>query len=269
MDKQGILERYKKTEDKLLISKFFDKIELSNKTNKIETTDFLNEVEQNILKKIIKMANISNCKFYGGIKNADRKAAIIYPNKMIDIFEKDNFNYDTIFSAFRILIPENENNNYNHSIYLGGIIKLGIKREKIGDIVVYDNGADIIVKKEVEKFLFLNLKTLTRFKSTEILSIKLNEIVNKEKSFEDLKIVSSSLRLDSIVSELAKTSRNKANDILFQERVLVNYEVETKSTKQIKEKDIITIRGKGKFIIYEIIGNTKRGNFIINIKKYV
>jgi ribonucleoside-triphosphate reductase len=58
--------------------------------------------------------------------------------------------------------------------------------------------------------------------------------------------------LDNIVSELAKTSRNKANEIIEQERVLVNYEQESKNTKLVKEKDIITIRGKGKFIIDEV-----------------
>ena len=41
------------------------------------------------------------------------------------------------------------------------------------------------------------------------------------------------------------------------------------SCLKIKEKDVISIRGKGKFIIDEIIGNTKKGNFIINVKKYV
>ena len=38
---------------------------------------------------------------------------------------------------------------------------------------------------------------------------------------------------------------------------------------EIRENDIITIRGKGKFIIFKIEGNTRKGNFIINIKKYV
>ena len=88
-------------------------------------------------------------------------------------------------------------------------------------------------------------------------------------NIEIIKIITSSLRLDNIVSELAKTSRNKASEILLQERVFVNYENETKNTKQVKEKDVISIRGKGKFIIDEIIGNTKKGNFIINVKKYV
>ena len=252
MDKKDILDRYKKVEDKLLISKFFDKIDLCEKTNKIETTDFLNELEQNIIKKVVNLARIDNCILFGGFDEADRKIAIIYPEKMREIIENGSFKYDTIFSVFRIKIPEVDVKNFNRSVYLGGIIKLGIKREKIGDIIVLSDGADVIVKKETEKFLFANLKTLTRFREADISNITLSELESTEKKFEEIKLITSSLRLDNIVSELAKTSRNKANEIIEQERVLVNYEQESKNTKLVKEKDIITIRGKGKFIIDEV-----------------
>ena len=94
------------------------------------------------------------------------------------------------------------------------------------------------------------------------------EIKSVEKKFIDIKIVASSLRLDNIIADLAKTSRSKAIDILEQERVWVNYEVESKATKLIKEKDIITIRGKGKFIVDEIAGSTKKGNYVIWLKKF-
>ncbi|MBQ3409681.1 MAG: hypothetical protein IJH12_10840 [Clostridia bacterium] len=268
MDKKEILERYKKVEDKLLISKFFDRIDLCEKTNKIETTDFLNELEQNIIQKVINISQIDNCVFFGGFEEADRKLAIVFPEKMRGLFENDSFKYDTIFSVFRIKIPENDIKSYNHSVYLGGIIKLGIKREKVGDIIVLPDGADIIVKKETEKFLYANLKTLTRFKDADVLNVLLDKLETTEKKFEKIKLITSSLRLDNVVSELAKTSRNRANEMIEQERVFVNYEQEGKNTKLVKEKDIITIRGKGKFIIDEVAGNTKKGNYIIIARKY-
>ena len=36
-----------------------------------------------------------------------------------------------------------------------------------------------------------------------------------------------------------------------------------------EKNDIITIRGKGKFEIIEILGNTKKGRLIMTIEKYV
>ena len=78
----------------------------------------------------------------------------------------------------------------------------------------------------------------------------------------------SSMRLDNIVSELENTSRNKSSQIIESQRVFVNYICETKVTKQIKEKDIITIRGKGRFIIDEIVGNTKKGKLNLKIEYF-
>lgn len=98
MDKHLILEKYRNSEEKLLISKLFDKIEMVNKSNKIETTDFLNEHEQNILKNVLNIIKFENYVFSGGIDNSDRKTVIIYPEKMKIIFEQNNFKYDTVFS---------------------------------------------------------------------------------------------------------------------------------------------------------------------------
>ena len=75
--------------------------------------------------------------------------------------------------------------------------------------------------------------------------------------------------MDSIVSELAHTSRNKAIDLLNFERVLVNFEISTKPSKSINCGDIITIRGKGKFEINSIVSKTKSGNLIIEASKYI
>ena len=76
------------------------------------------------------------------------------------------------------------------------------------------------------------------------------------------------MRLDNIVSELAQTSRSKASEILTNQKVFVNYECETKNTKIVKLDDLITIRGKGKFKITKIIGNTKKGKMNIMVQYY-
>ncbi len=268
MDRQLIFSKYKKSEDKLLISKFLDKVDIASKENKIAATDFYNESEQTIIKKVINLLGIENCIFYGGRDNSERKLIVIYPSKMKDIVEEKNFKFDTIISVFRVIPPKDSALKYNHSVYLGGLIKLGIKREKIGDIIVYSEGADIIVKKEIEKYVYTNIATLTRFSNARINNIKVEEIKDVEQSFKEMKIVTSSLRLDNIVSELAKTSRNKANDILNEERVFINYECQTKGTKSVESGDIITIRGKGKFLIEGLEGNTRKGNYVLIVKQW-
>lgn len=268
MDREVVLSKYKKPEDKLLISRVFDKIDFTNKTNKISTTDFYNESEQAILKNVIRAIEFNNYVFYGGNENSERKLLVIYPDKMKELFLSNIFKFDTVVSVFRIIIPKESRDKFNHSMYLGGLIKLGINRAKIGDIVVFNEGADIIVKKETDKFLYANMQTLTRFSNADISEISVDDITKKEPQFKDIKLITSSLRLDNIVSELARTSRNKAVEILNQERVFVNYINETKATKLIKQEDVISIRGKGKFIIDEVTKNSKNERFVVLVKQY-
>ena len=77
------------------------------------------------------------------------------------------------------------------------------------------------------------------------------------------------MRVDSIVSELAKTSRGKAEDIINEGRVFVNYENIMKTTKQIKENDIITIRRIGKFKLEKIDGKTRNDRVKIILNQYI
>jgi len=53
------------------------------------------------------------------------------------------------------------------------------------------------------------------------------------------------------------------------ERVFINFQVETKKTKQIKVGDMITIRGKGRFFVKEIVGQTRSGRIIIKTEKFM
>ena len=266
MEKQEILEKYKKEEERLLVSKIFDKISAVEKQNKIQYTDFLSPVELQIVKKVLNYISYKRYKVYGVIPNSQRNIVVFYPEKLDKVFEEETFDYNSICNTIRI---ESLAEQLEHKMYLGGLIKLGLKREKIGDIIVHENGADIIVLKEITKFLLSHLQELNRFKNSNINAINVKETYIKEQEFEENKIIVSSLRLDNIVSELAKTSRNKASNIIEEERVFINYENESKNTKIVNEKDIVTIRGVGKFIINEIVGNTKSGRYVIIVKKYI
>ena len=85
-------------------------------------------------------------------------------------------------------------------------MKLGIKREKFGDITIHKNFTQIIVLKEIADYMLDNLKELTRFRRCELEIIDIDEFVNIENEFEEFSVIISSNRLDNFVSELAKCS---------------------------------------------------------------
>ena len=178
-------------------------------------------------------------------------------------------NYDNVIKAIKITLPEEEKGKYSHRNYLGGIVKLGMKREKVGDILVSDDGADILVKAETAETLKQELGTLTRFENSKIEIIELQDVRKPEIKLEEITIIVPSLRLDNFVSDLARTSRSKAVQIIDSERVFINGQNETKSSKQVKLGDVITIRGKGRFVVKEFGGNTRSGRTVVKIEKYV
>ena len=243
-----VLNDYKNKDEKMLLAEVLDKIENTNNRNKIEHTDFLDLAQNELVQKFLNKQKVGNYIKYGGFNEAERKMYIFYPEKFNEqVVEK---NLSSIVQIIRIELPDDLIGKYTHRDYLGAVMKLGVKREKVGDIIVENNGADIIIDKEITKFLEQNLR-------------------NVEVKKEEIEIIVASLRLDNVASELARCSRNKIIEIMNTERVFVNFQVETKKTKQIKEGDMITIRGKGRFFIKEIIGQTRSGRTILKVEKFV
>lgn len=269
MDKNNIIDKWKNDEDRIQVSKLIDKINAVEKQNKIQYTDFLSPIELQTLKKALNIIGYKNYMIYGGVENAQRNIIILYPEKLEELFTSNQFDYNSILNTIRISQVSSNSEKLEHRQYLGGLIKLGLRREKIGDIIVKDEGADIVVLKEITKFIILNVHELTRFRNYNVEVVNIANTVKKEQEFDEMKIIISSLRLDNIVASLAKTSRGKAEEIIKDERVFINYESQQKNTKQIKENDIITIRGVGKYLIKEIAGNTKNGRYVVIVNKYV
>ena len=267
MDRQKILCDYKKQEDKILLAQILDKIEFSKQREKLENTDFLDMYQVALVKNFLKKIEFQNYVLYGGFENSERKILIMYPEKYnMNMVEK---NYSKIIKVIRIILGEEEKGQYTHRNYLGGIVKLGMKREKVGDILVSNDGADVLVKEETAEVLKQELGTLTRFENSKIELVELKDLREQEIKVEELSIIVPSLRLDNFVSDLAKTSRSKAVQIIDSERVFINGQNETKASKQVKLGDVITIRGKGRFVVKELSGTTRSGRSVVKVDKYV
>lgn len=60
MNKQEILTRYSKEEEKLLVSKVLDKIEFVLNRNTIENTDFLDLYQKELVKELLRSIKFNN-----------------------------------------------------------------------------------------------------------------------------------------------------------------------------------------------------------------
>lgn len=253
-------------EEKLLIAKLTDKIKECIKKNKIVNTEFLNMNQKSIVQKELNRLKEKNYIFFGGYDDAHSEVLVIYPQKFdIEIVKA---NMKNIIKVINIKLPKELIGKYEHKNYLSAVMIQGLERERIGDIIVHDDEAYIIVLKENAEYLKNSLKELTRFKKSQIEIIDFENIRTKPQDFEEFNIKVASNRIDAIVAEIGKTSRNKAEEYIDSKRVSINYQEESKYTRNVRENDVIVIRGEGKFIIENIGEKNSKGRLPINIKKY-
>ena len=112
-----------------------DKIEYCKNKNIITYTDFLDISKKSLALEVIKEERFKNYIINNNLDEFDRNIIIFYPEKLdIEIAQKY---FEKIIDVIRIEIPKQL--EYEHRVYLSGIMKLGIKREKFGDILVNNN----------------------------------------------------------------------------------------------------------------------------------
>ena len=250
MNKVVELTKSQKDEDKLLIAKLLDKIKLVDARNRFDNTDFLDLSQKYLLEDILNKRKVSNYKFFGGYEQAERTMLFLFPDT-----NQNNKMFEQVMSIIRITLPKELWGTFEHRTYLG-------------DILVRDDGADIVVASSIENFVLNNLTNLKRFQKSKIERVNISEIQYVEKPKQIYKINVPSMRLDAIVGELAKVSRNDANTYIEQERVFVNFKLELRKSIQVEEGTIITIRGKGRFNIAKILGQTRSNRINLEVEKW-
>lgn len=254
------------SEEKLIIARLNDKIKFCKTRNKVVNTEFLNMYQENIMRKELERIKFKNYIFTGGYEEAESKLLILYPDKLTEDVVKNTV--ENIMNAIRIILPNEQIGEYQHKDYLGTIMQFGLVRERIGDILVYNDCAYIMVLKENAQYIKDSLIVTKKFKKAKIEIIDVKDIEVKEPEFDIFKVTVNSLRLDNFVSEIGKLSRNETSKLIESEQVSVNCKVETRQSKLIEEGDVLIIRRKGKFIIDEFGDVNKKGKQVVIIKKY-
>ncbi|MGL5416916.1 MAG: RNA-binding protein [Clostridium sp.] len=253
MKKEDFLKNFKE-EDKSEVISIYDKLKLAlDKDIPLFTTEFYTP---NIWKALEEKIKIKDFKIesFGIFNDAERKVIsfnniynIEYPIKIVRIKNKSKFK------------------DLTHKDYLGSLMNLGIKRSKMGDLIVEDNFCYVCVLEDIANYIKINL---VKVSSSSCEVDILEEDLNINHNFNEEIITVQSIRLDSIVSKITKKSRSIAEDLISNGSVLVNYSTFRDKSKEIKKDDRITIRKYGKYILGDVKGNSKSGKLKVVIKKY-
>ena len=260
MDRSKIIEKFIDYDDRLMANKILDTIEHCEKNYTFKATTFLDPRQQKLIEGLL--AKEKNIKYHveSGIEDSERKLYIIY---------HEDYDIDDIEKPYQILEFSWYNKNVkkpSHRDFLGSIIGAGIKREMLGDIILQEDKAYVVCSKEVSDYILYNIE---RVGSLPV-KVKLAEHPGITSETEKtINTTVASLRLDGIISAGFAISRTKAAEIIKSGRVRINWEEKDVTSRVIKQGDVISIRGKGRIILEEIAGNTKKDKIRIVIKKFV
>ena len=72
MNKQEILKKYAKEEDRLLVAKVLDKMEFASSKKKITNTDFLDMYQRNLMQRLLHSVKCENYMLFGGNESSER-----------------------------------------------------------------------------------------------------------------------------------------------------------------------------------------------------
>lgn len=216
-------------------------------------TDFLNPKEQEYAISLLQNQSM-NYFVFGGYEGYER--AVILMGEYLD---------PQRISEEIQTIKISSSDKMTHSSLLGSILGLGLERKKIGDIHINEKTAYVIVKKSISQFIIQNLQKVGRANvQAEIYEgeIQRDDIVTMEK-----RITVSSMRIDVILSGMLNISRGNSGNLIQKGFVKVNYELINSRNKTIEEGDMISIRKQGRFNLKKIIGESKKGKFIVLFEK--
>lgn len=257
-------------EKQIIISHALDMKEKAADSSVITSTNFFSLDELSFVKETDRhFQQYVTVFYYGGYKEAERQVAIFLPKIYAIESPEEYLRENEEENPLCVLrLKKDKFTSLSHRDYLGAIMGLGIKREMIGDIKTRDDGADIFCKKSISGFLLENLKKTGRGSvEGEILSVE--GFADSSEQTKTVFVSVASLRLDCLVSTCFGLSRTAAAQAIIKGLIYVNSSQKLKADYLLKEKDKLVFRGKGKVVLDEITGESKKGRVHINIKKYI
>ncbi|MHB8964121.1 MAG: YlmH family RNA-binding protein, partial [Saccharofermentanales bacterium] len=208
--------------------------------------------------------------FSGGFADAERQIAFFLPDYMADSEMAGTDLADDILpetiTALRLDTPVRATPP-SHRDYLGSLLSLGIKRSQLGDILVSECTAVVLVLANIAVFIKSNLEHIGGLPVT-VTAIPLSAISAPVRSFELIRITVASMRLDKITSAGFGLPRTEIAERIRSGAVQLNWREETRPDKDVPVGAVITLRGYGRILLAREEGLSRKNRHILELERY-
>ena len=248
-------------EERVLLAHVLDKWEQCRARNIPSCTDFLSPAEQRGATDLLRAAAIhEGFALAGGYPGAERRMLCFLPDWQEEPSAED------CMAALRVRFREEE--RLTHRDLLGSLMAMGLERRKLGDILVAPDSADLIVCADAAEYL-LGQWSGAGHARLRPERIALENLAVPELKVREIRDTVATLRLDAVASSGFSMSRAKAGELISSGRVQLNYREVIKPDAQVRQGDVISARGIGKFELSEVGGLSKKGRTAIVLRRYL
>ena len=252
--------------DDLLVKRIRELAALADRRSCVTFSDFLNLNEQNILHQTIQKFPWIKGETFGGYEGAERQISAFVPDAPAYLTDRSEPEYPIV--CVRI-DPVNARfaESLTHRDVLGALLNLGIDRAKTGDIALCEESWYLFCHSTLAPLI---CDELTRIRHT---SVKCAVCSPSEFTYvprtETVRGSVASVRLDSVIALAFHASRNSLLALIEEGKVFVNGKLITTNAYTLKEEDIVSVRGLGRFRYRKTVGQTKKGRCMVEIERYV
>ena len=227
-------------------------------------SNFLTPAELAILDSIKKDIAFMDFSTFGGAEICERQ--------IVGFGSERLFGYEGIFPICIIKVEplvEKFADELSHRDFLGAVMNLGIERNIFGDILVKNNKrAYIFCLNSIADFIVENLN---KIKHTSVRC----SIISPDEDLEELKpelvdisCIVQAPRFDAIVAALIKCSRSEALNLFKMGKVTLNGRMCERNSMTLRDNDVFSIRGYGKYQYCGSGNETRKGRIYIHVKQY-
>lgn len=249
------------TEEELLRKRLIELAEKSYHNGIYTFTNFLSPAQQDLFWQTERELSYAGVTLFGGMEAAERQ--------MIRFGSAENLGYEEAFPITCVTVEpliKKFSDDLTHRDFLGALMNLGMEREVLGDIIVKDRTGYIFCLKRIADYIIENLDQVRHTHVKVFETYELPQSIGPQ--LLEQKLIVSSQRLDAVIARLYRLSRSQSLLLFREKKVFVNGRQCENNSYLCKEKDVVSVRGFGKFVFDGILGTTGKGRLNVQILVY-
>lgn len=259
MEREQVLRFFEQDIERFTAAAVMDRAEKAAETGRPQCTDFLDPSLQRVAERVLHQYKQLKSISWGGYLGAERVRVMIFPAAA------QYRTADVPLSALEIEVAGDA--GLSHRDYLGAVLGTGLKREKIGDILLVGQGkAQLVAVPEVIPVLLASLSRVGSY-DVKVREIDTADLTPAPPRQREIKATVASLRIDAVASAGFGLSRSKLAAAVKAGHLKLNWQSVKSPATEVKAGDVISFAGRGRVELAAVTGESRKGRLQILLKR--